>query len=254
MGHYGRKQGFLTPGYLWLSVCDSSAFETLLSCARRVAPFLQGRLFREVTSSGSFPCFSWSLCCFIFDPPKLHRFPCMSDMQQLCSAQALCWIRSETWWCSGATVLLKVRLGKVALKRRHYHNACLVTLFCFGNVHLVTHGTPDLTSIYDIASLHSASQLWPAKFLGSFCKMFYKYVTLQNKNVSFFALIWSFFHHSGQNLFLFLTGSIPFTRTKVHSKGNIRQSTGEHDELAHKAIFTSKWTNISPCSASQKPR
>lgn len=40
---------------------------------------------------------SWSLCCFIFDPPKLHRFPCTSDMQQLCSAQALCWTRSEAW-------------------------------------------------------------------------------------------------------------------------------------------------------------
>lgn len=30
---------------------------------------------KRTPAVGSLSCSSWSLCCFIFDPPKLHRFP-----------------------------------------------------------------------------------------------------------------------------------------------------------------------------------
>lgn len=45
---------------------------------------------KRTPAVGCLSCSSWSLRCSIFHLPKIHRIPRISNMQQLCSAQALC--------------------------------------------------------------------------------------------------------------------------------------------------------------------
>lgn len=77
--------------------------------------------------------------------------------------------------CNGATGAPRGQAGQSGTKEEALSQCQPCKTDFLGNVHIVTHGTPDRANTGHIASLHSASWLWQVKFLGSFYKMFYKY-------------------------------------------------------------------------------
>lgn len=94
----------LLSSQLCLRLYDPSACEVLVPHAKRTTSSYKEGCFKRTPVVGSLSCRSWSPSCLVFDSPKLHRFPHASDMHQLCSAQALCWMKSGNW-------LSKVVLG-----------------------------------------------------------------------------------------------------------------------------------------------
>lgn len=61
--------------------------------------------------------------------------------------------------CSGAAGVLRAQAGQSGTKEKALSQCQPCNNLFLGNVHIVTHGTPDLTNTCCIASLHSASQL-----------------------------------------------------------------------------------------------
>lgn len=239
-----------------------------------IPPFLQGKLPQEDTSSGIPFMFLMVPVLFHLWPSQALQIPMPVRHAATLLVQAPCWIRSETWlgeealwmvgchlpttWkrhCTGAgmqwaTGAPQGQAGQSGTKEKGLSQCQPCNIDFLGSVHIVTLGTPDLANIGLIAYLHLASQLWQVKFLDPSirCSTNASYPAKQKR----FFLCSNFFHYSGQNVFLFLTWSIHFTRREVHSRGSISSQGKAHDGLAHKAIFTNKWTKISLFRVSQQ--
>lgn len=91
------------------------------------------------------------MCCFIFGPPKLPWLDAISSPLETGTVQ--------DQECSGAAGVPRAQAGQNGTKEKALSQRQPCNTIFLGNVHIVTHVTPDLTNTCHVALLHSASHL-----------------------------------------------------------------------------------------------
>lgn len=113
-----------------------------------------------------------------------------------------------------------------------------------GSICIVTHGMVGLTNTWHIAYLYYsfpvlASEIPSAPYTRGSTNMLQ--VTLQNKYVSFFALILYFCHQPGQNLILLLTGSKQVTGRNVLQRKKLVLQRKKLDPVPDSQLTSKYW-------------